>query len=48
MSLAAGEEIVARAGLVPASEQASPPREVRLKGVSDPVTVVTVRWETQA
>lgn len=48
MSLAAGEEIVATAGLVPASEQASPPREVRLKGVSDPVTVVTVRWEKQA
>jgi class 3 adenylate cyclase len=48
MSLAAGGEIVATTGLVGVGEQASPPREVRLKGVSDPVSVVTVAWETGA
>jgi class 3 adenylate cyclase len=47
MSLAVGGEIVATAETVPANEHASPPRAVQLKGVSDPVTVVTVGWKEQ-
>ena len=47
MSLAAGGEIMATAELMHASPQSASPREVRLKGVSEPVTVVTVEWEHQ-
>jgi class 3 adenylate cyclase len=44
MSLAEGGEILASASIVPDERRADVPREERLKGVSDPVTVVAVRW----
>lgn len=45
MSLAAGDEIMATTQTVPSGTSAGPPQEVRLKGVSEPVTVVTVHWQ---
>jgi class 3 adenylate cyclase len=43
-AVAGGNEIVASAGTVGESQRVSAPRRVELKGLSEPIDVVTVEW----